>query len=120
MTSDEIATIRSALAEMQAREEERYAGLLREFDTLKASNARTHDRIDEVKTTVSELSQKMTEIDTRVDTNERWLADNGHIVERIDRFMDKFTWPRVVGFVGAIGIFLTMLNGLLAFVARVH
>ncbi len=114
MTSDGIATIRSALAEMQAREEERYAGLLREFDTLKASNARTHDRIDEVKTEVAEMRVQVDALNQRVVAVETWKGESDELIKLLREVRNQFKFATKIGkVVIALLPILTVINLLL-------
>jgi len=114
MTSDEIATIKSALTEMQAREEERYAGLLREFDTLKASNARTHDRIDEVKTEVAEMRVQVDALNQRVVAVETWEGESDELIKLLREVRNQFKFATKIGkAVIALLPILTVINLLL-------
>lgn len=120
MTTDDLATIRSDMQVNTVRAEERHNALLREFDQIKASNNRTHERIDEVAHTTRDLKEQVTSLDARVQISEDWLATNGQVVVRIDRLLDKFTWKRFAAVLAGFGVLLTVMNGLLEFIGRVH
>lgn len=120
MTTDDLATIRSDMQVSTARAEERHNALLREFDQIKSSNNRTHERIDEVARTARDLKEQVTSLDARVQISEDWLATNGQVVERIDKLLDQFSWKRLIAVLTGFGLFLTVLNGVIDFVGRVH